>query len=80
MPIYEYKCRSCGKDFEELRDIEHRDGATCPDCDNLADRKMSLFRWKWDNIFTRDGEGFTSVQYSKEEAKERARANAGKYD
>ncbi len=32
MPIYEYKCLSCGKQFEQLRSISDDSPLTCPDC------------------------------------------------
>lgn len=80
MPLFEYHCQGCGKDFEKLQSYEGKDLVSCPDCGAKADRRVSLFNWKWFNKFTKDGEGFTSVTYSKQEAKERIRANAGKYD
>ena len=33
MPIFEYKCESCGTKFEKLlRRAEDRSGLACPDC------------------------------------------------
>lgn len=39
MPIYEYKCRECGAEFEEL--VAH-EGAnpTCPKCGSLKTEKL----------------------------------------
>jgi len=57
-----------------------RDSVSCPGCGARVDRKLSLFTFKLHNPFTKDGEGFSSVVYHPDEAKERIRANAGKYD
>jgi len=43
MPIYEYNCPSCGRRFEEIRRMEDREGAPCPDCG--AASKMALSRF-----------------------------------
>ena len=80
MPLYEYHCQACDKDFEELLSYEARDLMCCSGCGALADRKMSTFSWKWDNIFTKDGEGFTSTTYPHDEYKRRVATNAGKDD
>lgn len=33
MPLYEYQCRACGKDFEILTtSISHQPQAVCPHC------------------------------------------------
>ncbi len=46
MPIYEYRCSKCGKDFEML--ILRRDEVvSCPQCGALeVSKKMSLFGFK----------------------------------
>jgi len=45
MPIYEYRCRSCGKTFELLRPINKaNDPADCPYCGSSdTERAISLF-------------------------------------
>jgi len=86
MPLYEYRCPVCNNLFEELRAVKDRDSVQCPDCRVKADRKISLSRFKiLDNFhktsnIASDGEGFSSVVYDKQEARERIRANAKKYD
>ncbi len=40
MPILQYKCPNCGKQFEELVK-KFDDGVTCPDCGNRAERSYS---------------------------------------
>ena len=41
MPIYEYACKSCGHEFEEL--IRRTEQPVCPACGQTgADRQMSV--------------------------------------
>lgn len=48
MPIFEYHCPNCGKDFEKL--ILRRDEAvTCPDCGRTeVQQKLSVTAFKTD--------------------------------
>lgn len=32
MPIYEYRCASCGHQFEEIQQFSDPDPNNCPDC------------------------------------------------
>lgn len=42
MPIYEYACKSCGHEFEELV-ASHRDQApACPKCAAEVEKKFSM--------------------------------------
>ena len=45
MPIYEYKCRSCGHVFEDFRPASEADTKTaCPQCKKKdIERMMSAF-------------------------------------
>jgi putative FmdB family regulatory protein len=45
MPIYEYRCRKCGTEFELMRPLAQRDAAArCTNCGSRAtSRKLSLF-------------------------------------
>ena len=38
MPIYEFKCSSCNKKFEELVPMDKRDAVRCPDCGKEVER------------------------------------------
>ena len=43
MPIYEYRCNDCGKEFEELVRSQDTEVA-CPECKSAkTSRKLSLF-------------------------------------
>ncbi len=44
MPLYEYRCKSCSRDFELLRPMEFSDkNADCPSCASPSMRKLSVF-------------------------------------
>ncbi|MFP4416794.1 MAG: FmdB family zinc ribbon protein [Chitinivibrionales bacterium] len=44
MPIYEYRCKSCGKDFEELVTRDSGQPLPCPSCEsNDTEKLMSVF-------------------------------------
>jgi len=45
MPLYEYRCRQCGKTFELLRRMKDADeDAECPDCRSpQSERVLSAF-------------------------------------
>jgi putative FmdB family regulatory protein len=43
MPIYEYKCTACGRDFEELVPVSQRSNPPCPACGSAkTEKKMSI--------------------------------------
>ena len=43
MPIYEYHCTSCGKDFEKMQSINNEERVTeCIYCGKQAERKVSV--------------------------------------
>ncbi|MBN2282990.1 MAG: zinc ribbon domain-containing protein [Deltaproteobacteria bacterium] len=48
MPIYEYRCKKCKHEFEELRFSGDRDSdVVCPKCGKkAAERMMSVFGGK----------------------------------
>lgn len=45
MPMYEYRCRACERQFEQLGSMERRDEAVeCPSCgEQRASRQFSVF-------------------------------------
>lgn len=46
MPIYEYKCKSCGNTFEEFRLISERDAAVrCPLCGTPGSERVISSFW-----------------------------------
>ena len=43
MPIYEYLCKSCGHEFEEVQKFSDPSLDECPDCEkNTAERQVSM--------------------------------------
>lgn len=58
MPIYEYSCKSCGKNFECMQKITEPPIAPCPKCGATADRTISL------TSFTLKGGGWYKDGYS----------------
>ncbi len=45
MPIYEYKCESCGGEYEQIRRMAEADlGLACPTCESASvKRQLSSF-------------------------------------
>ena len=41
MPVYEYKCKACGRDFEYQQRISDPDKTTCEVCGGALDRLIS---------------------------------------
>lgn len=35
-PIYQYQCKGCAFEFEELRPMEKREKTRCPECSKTA--------------------------------------------
>ena len=55
MPIYEYRCRGCGKDFEKYV-ARAGSAVACPDCDGAdVTRKLSVFGMKSDGSLMPSG-------------------------
>jgi putative FmdB family regulatory protein len=48
MPIYEYRCTSCGGEFEELVSASAKASPPCPACGaGDATRRYSMFATEW---------------------------------
>jgi putative FmdB family regulatory protein len=44
MPVYEYKCKKCGTEFEVMRPISQADDpAKCPKCKGKGEKLVSVF-------------------------------------
>lgn len=72
MPTYEYRCPSCGRDFEKFQRMTDEPGADCPDCGKPAERRLSggaglLFK----------GSGFYITDYRSDSYKSAAKSEGG---
>jgi putative FmdB family regulatory protein len=59
MPIYEYLCESCGKEFEEWQKFSDPVVDTCPDCGGHSRRLISH------STFHLKGTGWYVTDYGK---------------
>jgi putative FmdB family regulatory protein len=56
MPVYEFRCRKCGKEFEERRLFSESDKpGKCPACGGAGDKLISGFGFKL-GFYTRPSE------------------------
>ena len=63
MPTYEYRCPSCGSDFEKFQRMSDDPVAECPSCGAAAQRRLSggaglLFKGSGFYITDYRGEGY----------------------
>lgn len=75
MPIYEYKCRKCGKQFEAFQGITDPELKSCKFCKGRVDKLVSMtsFSLKGSGWYATDYKGkkprsSTSAAPSKEES------------
>ncbi len=57
MPIYEYRCKKCGKQFEAFQGITEPDLKTCKFCKGKVQKMMSL------SSFSLKGSGWYATDY-----------------
>jgi len=62
MPIYEYKCRKCGKEFEVFQGITAQPMRTCQSCGGPVHKLMSL------STFHLRGNGWYATDYGGKKA------------
>lgn len=58
MPIYEYKCNKCGKQFEAFQGITEPDLKSCKFCKGKVHKMMSL------SSFSLKGSGWYATDYA----------------
>ena len=59
MPIYEYRCKKCGFEFDTLQTKNGLPETKCPKCKNIVQRLFSLFNIQF------KGSGFYSTDNPK---------------
>ena len=75
MPIYEYLCKSCGYEFEEVQKFSDPSLEECPDCGkNNAERQVSM------SSFHLKGGGWYKDGYSSNVAEKENTERTGKED
>ena len=77
MPIYEYKCKSCGKHHEIMQKITDAPLTVCPDCGGKMKKQIS------NTSFVLKGTGWYATDYAsdrKKTAGTRTKGESGKTD
>lgn len=76
MPIYEYQCKKCGKQFEAFQGITEPDLKTCKFCKGKVQKMMSL------SSFSLKGSGWYATDYAgkKPQAAKTEKADASSSD
>lgn len=64
MPIYEYKCKSCGKEFEVIQKFSDKPVEKCAHCQGEVEKLISQ------SSFVLKGSGWYQTDYAKKEKKE----------
>jgi putative FmdB family regulatory protein len=78
MPTYEYRCESCGHEFETFQTISEPPVETCPVCKGKVRRKISGgagFLFKGSGFYITD---YRSSEYKKAAEKEKAEKPSAK--
>jgi len=79
MPIYEYRCASCGFQDEHLQKVSERPLKACPSCGKAKYQKLLSapgFQLKGSGWYATDFKGGAKPQAAKPEAKGEAKAPA----
>jgi putative FmdB family regulatory protein len=79
MPIYEYRCASCGFQDEHLQKVSERPLKVCPSCGKARYEKLLSapgFQLKGSGWYATDFKGGAKPQAAAPEAKSEAKADA----
>jgi len=72
MPIYEYRCNRCSKEFEIFQKITDEPASKCPDCGGKIERLVSA------TSFSLKGGGWYKDGYSSKKPAESAKKDTKK--
>ncbi|MFO1520402.1 MAG: zinc ribbon domain-containing protein [bacterium] len=61
MPIYEYVCKDCGSEFEQIQKFSDPPLKKCPSCGGKAEKKVSL------SSFQLKGTGWYVTDYAQKD-------------
>ncbi len=61
MPIYEYTCKKCGREFELIQKFSDPPAKCCPSCGGKAEKKLSL------SSFQLKGTGWYITDYARKD-------------
>ncbi len=71
MPIYEYKCKGCGKEFEVMQKFSDAPVKKCADCGGKVEKIISQ------SSFVLKGSGWHATDYGKDKKKDEKPGNPG---
>src|SRR5215217_5081812 len=71
MPVYEYQCKACGRDFEYQQRMSDPDKTTCEACGGALDRLISR------TAFSLKGSGWYKDLYASPKPEAAAKADGG---
>lgn len=70
MPIYEYRCQSCGKEMEFMQKITDEPIKTCPGCGGKLEKLIS------NTSFILKGTGWYATDYARKGSSEPSKASS----
>ncbi len=74
MPIYEYKCRECGKEFEVIQKFSDKPVKKCPDCSGKVEKLISQ------SSFVLKGTGWYQTDYADKKKSKKEKSETPKPD
>ncbi len=71
LPLYEYRCRKCGRHFEKIRKFSDPPVTKCPDCGGAAEQLVSppAIQFKGSGWYVTDYARKSGAETTKPEAK-----------
>lgn len=70
MPLYEYRCKNCGHQFEKLQSFSAPDEKECPVCHGLLERLISASAIQF------KGSGWYATDYASKSRRSEMKASA----
>jgi len=70
MPIYEYVCKKCGKEFELMQKISDPPAKKCPSCQGEVEKRLSL------SSFQLKGSGWYLTDYARKDKEKKEKKDS----